>query len=372
MLKRFSKEEIMAGKAKVTIKDVAKEAGVSQSSVHLALSGKAGVSESTRQRILEIARRMNYTPSPLAANLKRETLTIAVVLPEKNTNSRFYYDFMRDAAVDYGPVAQGYNLNLLLLEFSDLAKTLAQLDLGAISGLITMGYPEDGCTEAISQVSKAGVPVILLDNDLPESGRICCIKSNNDLLGKLTGELLMDMIRWPSGEVLVCAGFKGYPNHYEIVDGLAAFLKEQKVQMPLVREYFHDIGEEPLTKLKQQLLERPIVGCCTVNSRATLVMAQALDELGMAKRIPLIGSGLYSESVRYLERGVVMALINKRPYEQCYQALQMMTDLLVRSEAPEQPELHVGGEVVFRSMLEQYERISFRKMERMAPLSLFR
>ena len=45
MIKRFSKEEIMAGKAKVTIKDVAKEAGVSQSSVHLALSGKAGVSE---------------------------------------------------------------------------------------------------------------------------------------------------------------------------------------------------------------------------------------------------------------------------------------------------------------------------------------
>ena len=234
MLKRFSKEEIMAGKAKVTIKDVAKEAGVSQSSVHLALSGKAGVSESTRQRILEIARRMNYTPSPLAANLKRETLTIAVVLPEKNTNSRFYYDFMRDAAVDYGPVAQGYNLNLLLLEFSDLAKTLAQLDLGAISGLITMGYPEDGCTEAISQVSKAGVPVILLDNDLPESGRICCIKSNNDLLGKLTGELLMDMIRWPSGEVLVCAGFKGYPNHYEIVDGLAAFLKEQITKRKLL------------------------------------------------------------------------------------------------------------------------------------------
>ena len=84
----------MATRDRVTIKDVAREAGVSLSSVHLALSGKAGVSEKTRQRILGIAKRMEYTPSPLAASLKRETLTIAVVLPEKNSSSRFYYDFM--------------------------------------------------------------------------------------------------------------------------------------------------------------------------------------------------------------------------------------------------------------------------------------
>ena len=58
---------------------------------------------------------------------------------------------------------------------------------------------------------------------------------------------------------------------------------------------------------------------------------------------------------------MVTALINKRPYEQCQQALQMMTDLLVRSETPAQSQVHVGGEVVFRSMLEQYERISYRK-----------
>lgn len=346
---------------KVTIKDVAREAGVSLSSVHLALSGKAGVSERTRQRILEIARRMEYTPSPLAANLKRETLTIAVALPKKDSSSRFYYDFMRDAATDYEPVARGYNLDLMLLEFTDLVKTLEELDLGAISGLITMGYLEEGCREAIARVSEAGVPVILLDDDLAGSGRLCCIKPDNDLLGRLTGELLVDMIRWPAGELLVCAGFREYPNHYEIVGGLASYLEAQKVQMPLVCEYFHEIGQEPLNRLKKDLVERPIVGCCTVNSRSTLVMAQALEELGLAGRIPLIGSGLYAESVRYLESGVVTALINKRPYEQCQQALQMMTDLLVRSEAPAQSSVHVGGEVVFRSMLEQYERISFRK-----------
>ncbi len=351
----------MTTKTKVTIKDVAKEAGVSLSSVHLALSGKAGVSESTRQRILEIAKRMDYTPSLLAANLKRETFTIAVVLPEKNTSSRFYYNFMWDAAADYESAARSYNLNLLLTGFADLAETLANMDLENIHGLITMGYPEDGYVEAVARFSEAGIPVILLDNDLEDSGRVCCVKSDNDLLGRLTGELLLDMIRWPAGELLVCAGFRTYPNHYRIVESLEAYLKEQNVYMPLVCEYFHDVGEEPLAHLKKHLLERPIVGCCTVNSRATLVMAQALDELGLAGRIPLIGSGLYSESVQYLEKGVVTALIDKCPYEQCYQALEMMTDILVRNEAPDRPVAYVGGEAVFRSMLKQYERISFRK-----------
>ena len=42
------------------IKEIAAEAGVSKTTVSLALNGHKGVSDETRTRILEIARRMNY------------------------------------------------------------------------------------------------------------------------------------------------------------------------------------------------------------------------------------------------------------------------------------------------------------------------
>ena len=48
---------------RATIKDIASLAGVSLGSVHCALLGKEGVSAETRQRILGIAKRINYRPN---------------------------------------------------------------------------------------------------------------------------------------------------------------------------------------------------------------------------------------------------------------------------------------------------------------------
>lgn len=58
---------------RVTIHDVAAAAGVSISTVHQALKGKNGVSEATRERILEIVENLGYQPNIHAANLKRKS-----------------------------------------------------------------------------------------------------------------------------------------------------------------------------------------------------------------------------------------------------------------------------------------------------------
>ena len=50
---------------RITIEDVAAKAKVSVNTVSRALSGKDGVGEKTRARIVEIAREMNYRPNIL-------------------------------------------------------------------------------------------------------------------------------------------------------------------------------------------------------------------------------------------------------------------------------------------------------------------
>ena len=67
----------------ITIKDIAKEAGVSIASVSRALNGTDGISEASRKRILDVCDRMNYTPNGLARGLvKRKTQTIGIVIPD--------------------------------------------------------------------------------------------------------------------------------------------------------------------------------------------------------------------------------------------------------------------------------------------------
>ena len=53
-------------KRRVTIKDIAAEAGVSLGTVHLALSDKPGVGAVTRERIRRIAKEMDYHPNTVA------------------------------------------------------------------------------------------------------------------------------------------------------------------------------------------------------------------------------------------------------------------------------------------------------------------
>ncbi|PYI56912.1 LacI family DNA-binding transcriptional regulator [Paenibacillus flagellatus] len=75
---------------KVTIKDIAREAGVSHPTVSKALNGAPGVSEDVRRTIVAIAKRMNYVPNLAAKRLAdRRTNSIGLIWPK--AEGLFFY-----------------------------------------------------------------------------------------------------------------------------------------------------------------------------------------------------------------------------------------------------------------------------------------
>ena len=68
---------------KVTIYTIAKEAGVSVSTVSRFLTGNAGISDEKRKRIEDVIRKYNYKPNVIARNLSnQETKMIGFILPD--------------------------------------------------------------------------------------------------------------------------------------------------------------------------------------------------------------------------------------------------------------------------------------------------
>ena len=66
-----------------TIRDVAKLAGVSPTTVSATLSGKAPVSEALQKRVWDAVKEANYRPDPLAQNLRRgSTMTVGFICPD--------------------------------------------------------------------------------------------------------------------------------------------------------------------------------------------------------------------------------------------------------------------------------------------------
>ncbi|GAB3620434.1 LacI family DNA-binding transcriptional regulator [Glutamicibacter endophyticus] len=75
----------------VTLKQVAETAQVSRAAASFALSGRPGVSEDTRNRVLKIAAELGYSPNQTAQNLRSSrTGIVAVYLPE-NVSALGYY-----------------------------------------------------------------------------------------------------------------------------------------------------------------------------------------------------------------------------------------------------------------------------------------
>lgn len=73
------------GARRVTIKDVAKKAGVTHPTVSRALNRDPRVSESTRVRIERIARQLGYRPNLIARSLvTSETRIVACIIPDLN------------------------------------------------------------------------------------------------------------------------------------------------------------------------------------------------------------------------------------------------------------------------------------------------
>lgn len=71
------------GKQTVTIKELAKELGISKSTVSRALRNSSEIGEETKQRVLSLARARNYSPNPFALSLlNQRTYSIGVIVPD--------------------------------------------------------------------------------------------------------------------------------------------------------------------------------------------------------------------------------------------------------------------------------------------------
>lgn len=149
---------------KVTLKQIAQEVGLSVTSVSLVLNNRpCKISEESKQRIREAARRNHYIPNQIARSLvTRHTHTIGLVVP--NIESRFFSSLAK--SLELKCREQGY---LLLITNSDDTPAndveLVQLLVNrGVDGLLIVVSDELGADPELSEVlSQLPTPFVMVD-----------------------------------------------------------------------------------------------------------------------------------------------------------------------------------------------------------------
>lgn len=146
-----------------TIKDVARLAGVSISTVSAALNNKPGVGEDTRFRIIAVAEKLRYKPNILARGLvTKRSHTIGLVISD--IANPFFTKVVRGIE----DIANENNFNLILCNTDENSEKesmyLRVLHGKRVDGLIiavTRGSGED-----VRELLREGISIVLLDRKL--------------------------------------------------------------------------------------------------------------------------------------------------------------------------------------------------------------
>ncbi len=167
---------------RVTIADVAREAGVSRTTVSHALNGLGQVDARTRERVKEVAARLNYRPSVRAQRLRQgrsHTIALLSSMPAAVSAGPSQLGFFTELAMGCARTALLRGYFLVLAPPVQDHNPLGQLDIdGAI---LLEPLPDDPLAQ---ELTDRGIPYVSIDG--PES------ETSVDLHHEQSADLLLE------------------------------------------------------------------------------------------------------------------------------------------------------------------------------------
>ena len=151
-------------KSRTTITDLAKELGISPSTVSRALNNHSAISEKTRKAVVKLARKKNYQPNLLALHLlQKKTNTIGVIVPE--ITSYFFssiingiQDFVKPLGVNMiiGQTNESYE------EEKSIVQTFTSIN---VDGFLISPSSESKNADHLEMLVANNIPLVLFDRD---------------------------------------------------------------------------------------------------------------------------------------------------------------------------------------------------------------
>ena len=177
----------------------------------------------------------------------------------------------------------------------------------------------------IDKAIAAGVPVICVDSDVPESKRVLYIGTDNVKAGR---ESVKRMAALASRGNIIVITIPGQRNLDDRLAGVADALKNYPSLklMPLVddkgdwRSAFDQISEMILKKEK-------IDGIICLEATGGPGAADALNRFDMAGKIPIVAFDKDPKTLELIEKGSISSTIAQKPYVMSYYGLKFLDDL---------------------------------------------
>lgn len=362
----------------VTVKDIARRAGVSLGTVDRVLHNRGKVAPDTEARVREAVKSLSYTPNVHARNLSHgRVFVINVLIPHLESDGGYWAEPYRGIQRAFARL----NMNNLEIRtsffdryreqsFVDCVGSLAssERDEEIAGGLLVAPVVSTESQNTLAEYLKQGaIPAVAFDSRL-QSSDIPFVGQDPQQGGRVAARLAT-LIRDGGASVASvilgrrdlhlqarASAFRTYwstissgeIHELSLLDGSEAEYREE------LTTRLHDIG--------------PDLGAVFVTNASVDLLVQALDIVGVQRHIPIIGYDLLDRNVQLLREGRVDAIISQRPETQGYEAAHMLAQHLAFETAMDSDVL-MPVEIVLPENVDSFDSLSLRRPLQARPVA---
>ena len=317
---------------RIRIKDIARLADVSVGTVDRVIHGRSGVSESSRKRVEEILKQLDYQPNMYASALaSNKKYSFACLLPQ-HLEGEYWTD-----------VEKG--ISKALSTYSDFNTTVKttyydpydyQSFVNASDAIIAQ-HP-DGVMVAptvreytrifTGQLAELDIPYIYIDSNIKDIPPLAFFGQNSRQSGYFAARMLM-LLAGNEKEIVIFRKIVGSNQQENREKGFRQYMKEHHPACNILELDLHaERNDEDALMLDNFFREHPTVrNGITFNSKVYIVgeYLQTREK----NNFNLIGYDLLERNVACLKQGSVYFLIAQQPELQGYNGIKALCDHLI-------------------------------------------
>lgn len=297
---------------KTTIIDVARQAGVSTATVDRVLNSRAGVSAANRHRVLTAAKDLGYLPFEGMVALPSRPVHLEFFIPMVQNG------FTGELAAHIRRFAKTVPLvascNIRALEGFGPENVLPALETLSLRtngiGIVAADHPKT--REAIRRAREAGLRVVTIASDVPDSGRSAYIGVDNMVAGRTAALLMGRMARGDGGSIALFMGSRAYDGHQSRETGFRAVIDSDFPALSLLPSIeTGESSDRTRVAMAQLLRSTPrLAGVYCVGAGRTGIVA-ALADIPPARRPLVVMHDLTDRTHEWLSEGMIDVVIDQ-------------------------------------------------------------
>lgn len=342
---------------KVTIKEIAKKAGVHPATVDKVLHHRVGVSDEVRQKVQAIINEMGYKPNPAGRILQKQgkEFRLAAILADVDA-----MPFLKEG-IDRGVREQvGFQIQTEyhITKFDDAQGQAAIVDNAAdsqVDGIIISPVNAEAVRRAIDRAVETGIPVVTTDSDISNAKRLCYVGMDSAKASRVAGRLMGEFLRGSGQLAIISSAIAAENNNYGVAtrqQGFTDFIRREFPGIEIVTclESFEDAAIT-YQKTAEILKAYPALRGIYITCGGVSEVGRALIESGLEKDVVVVSFENYPEILQLMRKGVINCTLASDFQRQGALPVKLIMDYLVFGIKPEHDQMFTDFHVLVKESL---------------------